>query len=272
MEITAMLKRTRTVVWLVFMTASPAVYAQTNAGDFQATYGVNYASWDRGHTAPPVFTVPGQFLIRPTCTFMVGVDDDTFVRNYASDSTPAASGTGNAGLEAHGTFWVSTAKPVSAGDCPAKSNSSLTANYVVGIPVHGTLESLKPSHQLSVTYVGLSGLAQLTVSGGVTIAGESASDGSTTYSRSYLFNGNYARYTSEGSNWMGEVETDLQSATATAPFSATLLLVIDRFMGQQQNVILRAGTALGITSSAPRFSPFIQIIVSGNLKSHGLLE
>jgi len=258
----------RTLTWilaLLFITEIVSTAnAQTNPGDYALTYGVNYASWDRARTTPPTFAVPGQFAYRPACWINFAVDDDSFVRNGASDTSSAASGTGNAAVEIHDTFWVSKTHPPDAGNCPAKTNPSLTADYVGGIPI-GNLEATHPTHQLRATYVRPTALDQLTATGGVTFAGE-ADAGGTTYSRSYLLNVNYLRAPSTDSSWAGEIELDLQSATATAPFSATTILAVDLTLGAAQNVQLRAGVAFGLTSEAPRYAPFVQVTYLGNIK------
>ena len=63
-------------VGALVLSVSPVLVAQTNAGDYTVTYGINYSSGDRKDTVFPGFVGPAAFVYRPWCRVALGIDDD----------------------------------------------------------------------------------------------------------------------------------------------------------------------------------------------------
>lgn len=234
--------------------------AQINAGDFAATYGVNYSSGDRKGTIFPGFVGPASFLYRPWCRVAVGVDDDTFVANHSA--TGIMSGTGDLGFEGHLTLWTSHSQPVKPGECRAGKNSAIAIDYVSTVPVPGALESKELVHQFKATYNRPLAHGNFFVNAGAISADLSA--GGTT--QSALFTANYLRYLDAKGTCAVEGETDLQSSSKLGPSSASALFAFDVALGKNHEWGLRLGAAGGLTPYAPKISPFLQLSYLGSLK------
>jgi hypothetical protein len=237
-----------------------AAMAQTNASEYSVSYGINYSSADRKHTIFPGFVGPASFIYRPWCAIAIGLDDDTFVSNKSS--TGRSNGTGDLGFEAHITMWAGRSNAVSTGDCRAGSNSSVKVDYIVTVPVPGTLEYTELVHQVKLSYNRPWGLGDLFVNVGIVISG--LSSGGTT--QNALASANYSRSFRKGSVWMWEAEADLQSASKVAPSSVSPLLALDASFGKNQAWTLRFGASPGITPYAPKITPFVQINFAGSMK------
>ncbi len=237
-----------------------ALLAQTNAGDYAATYGVNYSSGDRKETIFPGFVGPASFLYRPWCRVAVGIDDDTFVLN--NSATGRMSGTGDLGFEGHLTLWTSHSQSVKPSECPAKKNSAVTFDYISTVPVPGALESKELVHQFKATYNRPLANGNFFANAGVVSAG--LSSGGTT--QNALLTANYLRSLDANGRWAVEGETDLQSSSKPGPSSASLLFAIDVALGKNQEWGLRFGASGGLTPYAPKISPFLQLSFYGNLK------
>lgn len=234
--------------------------AQINAGDFAATYGVNYSSGDRKGTIFPGFVGPASFVYRPWCRVAVGVDDDTFVANHSAAGI--TSGTGDLGFEGHLTLWTSHRQPVKPGECRARKNPAITIDYLSTVPVPGTLESKELVHQFKATYNHPLAHGNLFVNAGA-VSANLSSGGST---QSALFTANLQRYLDAKGRWAVEGETDLQSSSKLGPSSASALFAFDVALGKNQEWGLRFGAAGGLTPYAPKLSPFLQLSYFGSLK------
>jgi hypothetical protein len=241
-----------------------ALPGQSNVNDFSVAYGANYSSWDRKHTAGPSTVVPGSFTYRPTCSLLLGIDDDSLVANNTPTSTDA--GTGDLGFEAHWTFWRGF-RDIN-GDCAAAKQASLRLDYLVTVPVHNTLEGSELAHQIKSTYIrphsNSTGLvSEFFINAGVNISGI-MTGGNTVWA---LASGNYYRNFHAGGAWGFEGEADLASHSQLTPSSAVLLVAIDGALGKAQAWGIRLGSSFGLTPYAPKFSPFVQLSYSGNLRS-----
>ena len=244
---------------LVLTWVSP-FFAQTNAGDYAITYGVNYSSGDRKSTIFPSWVGPASFVYRPWCRVALGIDDDTFVSN--NSATGWNNGTGDLGFEGHLTIWNAHNQAVNSGDCAAKSNAAITVDYLATVPVSGTLESTELVHQTKGTYNRPLTNGNFFANAGIVVTG--LSSGGTT--QNALVTANYLRNLNKDGSWGAEGEVDLQSSSKVGPSSASVLFAFDRALGKNQNWGIRFGTSVGVTPYAPKVSPFFQLSYNGSFK------
>lgn len=256
------------VVVLLF---SATLTAQQDPWQFVASYSGNYSSADRKNTLTPSVVAPFSFSFRPTCLLALGIDSDTIVSNKTS--TGYSTGVGNLGFEAHFTF-------VNGGEeadktCSADLKQSARIDYIVTVPVPGTLESSELGHQIKLTYSkpfirGNDFLGALTASGGGQING--ISSGGTTSNAIASVNYFYNWFPKNAlSPWGNEVEVDLASASKLGPSSVIAVLAIDGALDRatQQRPhrwLIRFGLSLGITPYAPKVSPFFTLQYAGSFK------
>lgn len=235
----------------------PARAQPQHPGDYFINYGANYSTRDRKATVPVSWYTPANFTYQLVCELALAVDDD--VVSTSNGATGWDTGIGNLGFEAHFTpKFLGGGYDPHAKQCLAATKPALTFDYVVTVPVPSTVESTELAHLAKATFTGSLAGGNILVTAGANVSGVTTGG----YTTNAVLSSNFTRPLTRDQLWMGELETDLASASATAPSSAIFLIAFDRL---NHAWLVHFGSSFGLTPYAPKASFFVNFSYHGNL-------